>query len=292
MSDESALNLLELIRRELEAEDVHAQLGGKAPDSERVISQHISENWRVVASFEEPVEARQEKLAKLSQVLATLLKDQPLPFRALLYPSGEAFSKKLDEALAILTGRAQATRAVVFDADSPVIWGLSDRLAVSEDVEQAIQLAQALQSLEERGVSATQVLEAAPDRLADLLLECGANAETQDVFRGELSRWRANGSAWENWPKYLLTCNVIGLLRKEESLTHRHASSLPAQGHLARSFANIYTLALIFEGGFSELVAEAALVKALPHIERLVLALPPFEPPPRGGRVIRLPDRR
>ena len=45
----------------------------------------------------------------------------------------------------------------------------------------------------------------------------------------------------------------------------------------------------MFDGPFSELHAEAATLKALPMIERLVLALPPIDPGPRGGaRVIDL----
>jgi hypothetical protein len=59
---------------------------------------------------------------------------------------------------------------------------------------------------------------------------------------------------------------------------------------LARSFGGIYVLTLAFRGALSEPVAMGALIHAVEAVERLVLALPPIEPPP-GGKVIRLPRR-
>ena len=57
---------------------------------------------------------------------------------------------------------------------------------------------------------------------------------------------------------------------------------------LARGFAQVYLLVLIYDGTLNELQAEGAAVRALPAIERLVLSLPPVEPPPRGAKVIAL----
>jgi len=59
---------------------------------------------------------------------------------------------------------------------------------------------------------------------------------------------------------------------------------------LARAFAGIYVLSLTFRDALSEPVAVGALLHAADAVERLVLALPPIEPPP-GGKVIRLPRR-
>jgi hypothetical protein len=47
---------------------------------------------------------------------------------------------------------------------------------------------------------------------------------------------------------------------------------------------------LVFGGALSEPVAVGALLHATPRIERLIVALPPLDPPP-GGKVIRLPPR-
>jgi hypothetical protein len=59
---------------------------------------------------------------------------------------------------------------------------------------------------------------------------------------------------------------------------------------LARMFAGIYVLSLAFRDALSEPVAVGALLHAAEAVERLVLSLPPIDPPP-GGRVIRLPRR-
>lgn len=60
---------------------------------------------------------------------------------------------------------------------------------------------------------------------------------------------------------------------------------------LAKMFGGIYVMALSFTGALSEPVAVGALLHAADTIERLVMALPPIDPPP-GGKVIRLPKRQ
>jgi hypothetical protein len=59
-------------------------------------------------------------------------------------------------------------------------------------------------------------------------------------------------------------------------------------GLLARSFAGIYVLLLVYEGRFDELKTERHLQQALPLIERLVLGLPPPGPAEGGGAAARL----
>lgn len=52
---------------------------------------------------------------------------------------------------------------------------------------------------------------------------------------------------------------------------------------LAHSFAGIYLLVLVFPSPFDELRAERAMLESMQRVERLVLALPPFDPPPDTG---------
>lgn len=52
---------------------------------------------------------------------------------------------------------------------------------------------------------------------------------------------------------------------------------------LARSFAQIYVLVLVFDAPFDEIRAERAIQARLGPIERLVLALPPLDPTPNVG---------
>ena len=66
----------------------------------------------------------------------------------------------------------------------------------------------------------------------------------------------------------------------------------PQFGYFARGFANIYLLLIVFEGAFSELPVESAVVHALPSIEHLLLALPPLDPDPIAKRGQVIPLRR
>jgi hypothetical protein len=77
-------------------------------------------------------------------------------------------------------------------------------------------------------------------------------------------------------------------------LRPNHTSRLPlADGAecLVRPFAGLYVIGLAFEGAVSEPVALGALLHAMPIVERLVLALPPVDPPPGGAKVMRMPAR-
>jgi hypothetical protein len=59
---------------------------------------------------------------------------------------------------------------------------------------------------------------------------------------------------------------------------------------LVRLLGGLYMVVLVFGGAVSEPVAVGALLHASAVIERLIVALPPLDPPP-GGKVIRLPPR-
>jgi len=56
--------------------------------------------------------------------------------------------------------------------------------------------------------------------------------------------------------------------------------------YLSRSFASIYRVVLLFAEPFSEVHADGHLVRALPIIEKLTVALPPQDP--KGGAKLRL----
>lgn len=63
----------------------------------------------------------------------------------------------------------------------------------------------------------------------------------------------------------------------------RHTLMEESAGLLARSFADIYVLLLVYDGHFDELKTERHLHQALPIIERLVMTLPPPGPAEGGG---------
>ena len=75
----------------------------------------------------------------------------------------------------------------------------------------------------------------------------------------------------------------------------RHVVNTGDAPLLARSFAGIYLVVLVFDAPFDELRAERAVGESLSRIERLVLALPPLNPPPTDGAgvvAMRRPRRR
>ncbi len=87
--------------------------------------------------------------------------------------------------------------------------------------------------------------------------------------------------------------------RAAQALRQRSDEIKQAHGHtvrltlddgveaLARPFAGLYVLALLFRDPLSEPIALGAVLHAVGLIERLVLALPPIDPGP-GAKVVRL----
>jgi hypothetical protein len=114
------------------------------------------------------------------------------------------------------------------------------------------------------------------------------------AVRGDRAR-----AARDEWARTLRARRAIADVRTlpEMASLHRgghlrHTAEEPGFGYVARSFAAIYVLVLVYENPIEELTAKRAINQALPTIERLVAALPPLDPPPptagaaamRGGR--------
>lgn len=292
MQEAALLRLLDLARRELGADDVRAELGGRDPDDARLVWCRLDGGYRVVAVFHEAPpdrEARARRLEVMLRSFAGALQSGE-PERPGI--STELASRRLDDTLDALADRAGAVSAVVIDAQSPVVWGISGMRRGDEDVETAIRTAEAAERAVRAGVDLAALLEREPAEVRALLEQRGVESETARFLAREAERIRQfsrrTSAAWRH---HLLTARAIRAVRREseEPAAHlREAVREESFGYLARAFANIYRLLLVFEGPFSELHAEAALVHALAHIERLVLALPPVEPPPGGGRVRQL----
>ncbi len=142
----------------------------------------------------------------------------------------------------------------------------------------------------------------ARQRLDEELGALGERAGAARAFVFDLDSpviWGASRLALEG----AATNNQV-LERAAAELREQHGDELRgAHGHtvrltldsgqeaLARPFASIYLLVLLFESPLSEPLALGAVLHAAGLIERLVLALPPVDPDP-GGKLIRLPSRR
>ncbi len=161
-----------------------------------------------------------------------------------------------DELLA-LCERAAAVNAIVIDANSPVEWGAARP-------QEAIPL-----SARTSGPSAAST--ASDEHAKPDLGVAVVSRRALHVVRG---------------------LPEIAALRKG-----KHIRYLERDGEvplIAHSFAGIYLLVMVFDGPFDELRGERAILDALPRVERLVLALPPLDPPPphAGVMSLRRPRRR
>jgi len=292
------LRLVELACRDLGAVDARIEIGGRDPDAPHLVWCPMSNARRLVAVFAAPPPDAAAKRARLEALVATfadLVTEDPEPsapvrdFRALA-------SRRLDDELHALAIRTGAVSALVVDDRSPVIWGTSEpRRVAQEDVETALRTAAAAMMADSAGVELESLIDRDPRDVAAALTEHGLDRETVSTLHDEVQRLqdvsRRRGTA--TWRSHLLTARAIARIRDATRARPRtgHLHEIVREegfGYLARSFATIYTLLLVFDGPLSELRAEGAVLQALPAIERLVLDLPPTDPPRGGGKVVRL----
>jgi hypothetical protein len=282
--------LLSWVANDLGAES--ATLVGRPGDDEddREITVPVAGGKSILVRFSSPPVDREAALTRL-RALATIF-DQTLRDADAIPAPLESAPRLIDPPVALLlhhalravADRALASDAIVTDAHSPVLWG-------SANVEQAT-----------TGLVRTPEIDAAIERtertrreLVDAIRQSSDPArEGQDIL--------PSGDPLHEAPNALpvdLTQRALRLLRNDASFEQLgRGKSLRTVIHdesvwvLSHSFASIYVLSLVFDDPFDELRAERALHDWLPRIERLVLALPPMEPPPTSeAGVVRFPRR-
>lgn len=294
-SDTELIRWLELVRRSLGAADARIEIGGQEPTLSTCVSTEIAAGRRVVAVFEEPPRdpaALRARLDVLVETFAGMTRGGPPAAR-----SRTESHVRLGDALARLTVRADALQALVLDVTSPVLWGTShDRPAVAVDDETLERRGQLFGAASSAGVDPAAWLVAraagvAPeDRPADE--EAMARALAEELS-GTIQR--EPPASPTDWARFVQVTRAAASFRRATAGANRLPVALastvgeePSPCWLARSFASIYALLLVFEGAPSQLQAEGAMVQALGTIERLVLSLPPVDPQPPRGKVIRL----
>lgn len=287
------LRFLELLSRELGADDARLELGGDDPEDARLVFANLPDSFRLVAVFAQPPSDPDQKRARLlelasgfSETLARI--STPVPPSA---PLESAF-QRLDAALEGLRSRVGAVSVVVVDSHSPVLWGTSDARRPDDDAEASVQVGQALGAALAAGIELDAVCALPAEHAAMRLRALGVADESARALAAGLE-----GRDESVLRHHLLTCLALSRARADAAASQeplRTAHHEPQFGYFARGFANIYVLLAVFEGAFSELTVEAGVLHALPAIEQLVLALPPLDPEPaaNGGRVIRLRHKR
>lgn len=306
MPGDTLRRLAEIVRRELGAKNARVEIGGDSPDEPTALWRELPGGFRVVALFDEPPADPAERLARLDALVAsfsTLTAEATAARPAVRVPVAHA----LAGALADLAAAAGGVGAVVIDAKSPIVWGSSDAArSEGEGVEAALSAAGLDERMRAAGLDAAVLLAMDPAALGPALVGSGAGAARVADFARLLRMIQQRAPGVERdataWRRYLLVARAIATVRRLTA-TPPHPGPLRASaqeesfGFLARELAGIYVLLIAFDGPFVGLHAEGALVHAIPHIERLVLSLPPAPPPTGGseakaGRVVSLALRR
>lgn len=313
---------LTIVRRDLEAEDACILAPGEqTPEGGTVAERQLPGDHRLVVRFDAPpadLDARLRRLDMLVASFQTMLTAK-LTSTTVTRPSP---ARSLHDELAALVTRAGAVDAVVIDARSPVVWG-----AAAEDLTEDEDRAGEADPRPPAPPSLVKPL--SPPSLVEAPLSFNDEPESSDEGSSETPspaelRERihlvrtsfppaglrrigerksgvarihvvpdpepsARDSVSERAIREVRALPEMPTLHKGGHI--HHSVSEPDFGYVARSFAGIYVLVVVFREAFDELRAKRATVHALPIIERLVLALPPRDPVPTSGAVA-LPRRR
>jgi hypothetical protein len=232
----------------------------------------MAHGFRVAARFDRDpidVEAARSRLRAIVDSFAGVLAEAALPTVREAVPTANA---TLEEALDLLAHRARAESAWVIDDSTPEIWGGS----LPHDFD----MTDALRTM--RFVTKAAELRTTPPELARLgeglrafLAERGVTPDAAQEIERDLDALREAGPFPDG-----------AVLRAHRALAAvRNRTAGPADQLFVRRFAGIYELVLVFAGPHSELHAEAAVLRALPLIERLVTSLPPRDPVATGAKV-------
>lgn len=273
--------------RELSATAVHV-VAPEEPEreSDMLLSARLQDGRRVDVVFDGPIEDRAAIARRLQMLVAA--------FESALAEGAEEGPRRkpalsLRDELRAMTMRAKAVDAVVIDAHSPVTWATAKGAAVGPfSITPELQKALELEQMSRR------------DLIDAIRQELDGNDADWDESPppGEVVGPGAPKKSEPPPPMSDLSTRAIEEVRALPTLaTLRRGGHLAyvvredAFGILARSFAGIYVLVLVFDHLFDELRAERSVRESLPRIESLVLALPPLDPDPTGG-VTALRQRR
>ncbi|MDI1483328.1 hypothetical protein [Polyangium sp. y55x31] len=308
MTPATRQRLATILERELDAAAVQIVSNDAEPGPDgdvRTLRWDLGRGRQLVVTFSTPIVDRAEKEARLAtliesfadlfgEVAAEVPRPRPEPAEALRIE------------LSALAGRAGALGALVIDATSPVVWGASDAPTGTDDPEAEARVAETFARAHAAGIS-----------WAELVRRPGSvtippPGERKEPEEPSARRFRVVPPVDELAPlsaedreaigrRVQLARAAITRVRKNPTMAelhrgeHLHEAVLEeGLGYLARSFATIYVLLLVYPGPFDELGAERAVTRALPAIERLVVALPPDDAPTHGGKgaVVALRPRR
>lgn len=266
-SAQPLLRFLGLVERELDGASARIELSAHEPGPD-VVWAPMANGFRVVVTMRgphDPSELR-VRLASIVDSFSGVLAEAALPA---VREAPQTALATLEEALDLLAHRARAESAWVIDDSTPEIWGGS-LPHEGLDVERALRIDRLARAAHRAEVSLAQ-LGTLEDQLRPLLAERGFSPAEAKQVEDDLDEART-----------LPDGALLRMLRALAAVRTKTSSDDPT---FTRRFAGIYELVLVFSGPYSELHAEAAVLRALPLIERLVTALPPRDPVATGAKV-------
>lgn len=299
MKDQVWLKLLDMLQKRLGAQDARIEIGGNAPTDPCLVWAPLEDTRRVVAVFAEPPRDREGAEARLLAVVESFRETvgQPVADGPVRTPT--LLRRELDNALAALAERTGAETVWIIDVYSPVVWGCSEALEEGLDLDALILAARADQMLVGTGLTWAELLAAPAAESHQRLREGKLGPVALRTLQGELDVLSAlsDKGGLAAAARRLRAARALADIR-ERAARDRELTRSELRGPLIQCFAHAiagqYQLALIFDETYSPLHAEGNVQRALPHIERLLLSLPPVDPAAGGGRsakVIRLPRK-
>lgn len=292
------MRLLDLVCHKLGADDARIEIGGKAPDDSRIIWAPIEEGRRLVALFKATPLDRAATEGRLLALLEGFRETLALPPEP-AYAGSSHLSRELDEALAALAARTGAETVWIIDVHSPVLWGSSEPHSRDLDLETFVRAARADQMLGEVKLSWAELLAVSRPEAQEQLRSSELSGVTLRTVSEQLSALSAltEQGGLAAAARRLRSARALVEIR-ERAARDRDLVRSELRGPSIQSFAHAiagqYQLVLVFDETYSPLHAEGHVQRALPHIERLLLALPPVDPASggaRGAKVIRLPRK-
>ncbi len=297
MRDQPWLRLLDLVCHKVGAVDARLEIGGQDPTDPRLVFSTLEEGRRLVAVFDREPEER----AAIEQKLALLVEG----FRGTIQPPSEppggryaaALHRELDLALAQLGERTGAETVWIIDYQSPVIWGGSEPRSESLDLDLLLLTARADQMLSTTKLTWAELLAAPEPASLERLREAGLIGMALRAIHDEheVLRTLAEDGGLAAAARRLRSARALAEIRARAMRDHSMVRSElrgPNIQCFAHSIAGQYQLVLVFDETYSPLHAEGNVQRALPHIERLLLSLPPVDPMSggaRGAKVLRMP---
>jgi hypothetical protein len=299
VKDQSWFKLLDLVCHKLGADDARIEIGGRDPADAKVVWAPIEEGRRLVALFLTPPLDRAATEGRLLALLEGFRETLALPPEPTRYGGGSHLSRELDEALAALASRTGAETVWIIDVHSPVLWGCSDAHPKELDLEAMVQAARADQMLSDATLSWAELLAVSHPQAQEQLRGAGLTGVTLRTVGDQLAvlsgLTEQGGLAAAT--RRLRSARALVEIRERAARERELARSElrgPSIQCFAHAIAGQYQLVLVFDETYSPLHAEGHVQRALPLIERLLLALPPVDPSAggaRGAKVIRLPRK-